>query len=250
MKREGSVDWIVESPTKKVVVLTGAGISAESGIRTFREVNGLWRDYRIEEVASPVAFDRDPKMVWEFYLIRREQALLCRPNRAHEALAELERWVTSGGGSFMLVTQNVDGLHLRAGSRNLIEMHGSLMFSRCTVCRKVFRDETVYETYPPYHNCPETGMLRPHIVWFGESLFPGHMERIESAIQQCDIFLVVGTSGVVYPAAGLVDYAQRLGKPTVCVNKDCPANVGSFDTFLQGRAGDILPDRLFPDRRK
>jgi len=241
--------WIVDSPKKKVVVMTGAGISAESGIQTFRGANGLWENHRIEEVASPIAFRRDPVLVWNFYLQRRKQALSCQPNAGHLAVSELEGWLTAGGGDFLLVTQNVDGLHTRAGSVNVVEMHGSLMHTRCTACGEVFRDESTDMELPPHHNCPQNGLLRPHIVWFGESLFPGDMEKIESAIETCDIFIVIGTSGTVYPAAGLVNYANSLGKRTVCVNKDTPANVSLFDIFIQGEAGTELPGRLFPEKK-
>lgn len=240
------MDWIVDRPDRSVVVMTGAGISAESGIQTFRGAGGLWRNYRIEEVASPVAFGRDPKLVWEFYLMRRKQALSCEPNPAHFAIAALEDWLESGGGSFFLVTQNVDGLHLRAGSRNMVEMHGSLLFSRCTACHQVFRDETVYEDYPPHHDCPAGGILRPHIVWFGESLFPGDLERIETELNRCELFIVAGTSGVVYPAAGLAAHARAMGKEVVCVNLEPPANVDLFDRYVEGKAGEMLPHILFP----
>ncbi len=242
------MNWIVDNPKMNVVVMTGAGISAESGIQTFRGTNGLWGNHRIEEVASPIAFRRDPVMVWNFYLQRRKQALTCRPNTGHLAVAELEKWIRSAGGSFLLVTQNVDGLHSRAGSRNVIEMHGSLMMTRCTACGEVFQDESTDMELPPRHDCPDKGLLRPHIVWFGESLFPGDMERIESAIEMCDMFIVIGTSGIVYPAAGLVNFANRLGKRTVCVNKDAPANIDLFDRFIEGEAGSELPKRLFPEK--
>ncbi|PJB79629.1 MAG: NAD-dependent protein deacylase [Acidobacteria bacterium CG_4_9_14_3_um_filter_49_7] len=188
-------------------------------------------------------------MVWNFYLQRRKQALASRPNAGHLAVSELESWVTAGGGDFLLVTQNVDGLHKRAGSRNVIEMHGSLVFSRCTACREIFPDECTDMELPPHHDCPQKGLLRPHIVWFGESLFPGDMENIESAIRSCDVFIVIGTSGTVYPAAGLVHYANSLGIRTVCVNKDAPANLDLFDIFIQGEAGTELPRRLFPGKK-
>lgn len=237
---------IINRQDMRVAVMTGAGISAESGIQTFRGANGLWRTHRIEEVASPVAFRNDPQLVWEFYLIRRKQALACEPNPAHRALAALEKWLAAGGGSLDLVTQNVDGLHLRAGSTDVVEMHGSLLYSRCTACGEVFRDETVYEDYPPFHDCAAVGMLRPHIVWFGEALFDGDLDRIERSLAGCDLFLVVGTSGVIYPAAGLVGHARALGKETVCVNLEPPANADLFDRYLEGKAGDVLGSYLFP----
>jgi len=130
----------------------------------------------------------------------------------------------------------------------VIEMHGSLMMTRCTACGEVFQDESTDMELPPRHDCPDKGLLRPHIVWFGESLFPGDMERIESAIEMCDMFIVIGTSGIVYPAAGLVNFANRLGKRTVCVNKDAPANIDLFDRFIEGEAGSELPKRLFPEK--
>ncbi|NOZ13070.1 MAG: NAD-dependent deacylase [Acidobacteria bacterium] len=244
------MNWIVEKPKQRIVVMTGAGISAESGIQTFRGANGLWENHRIEEVASPAAFSRDPVLVWNFYLQRRRQALSCRPNAGHLAVAELEKWIVSAGGDFLLVTQNVDGLHSRAGSGNVIEMHGSLMTSRCTACGQIFPDKRTDLELPPRHNCPEKGLLRPHIVWFGESLFPGDMERIECAIEKCDMFIVIGTSGIVYPAAGLVNFANSLEKRTVCVNKEAPANVELFDTFIRGEAGKELPQRLFPRKNR
>lgn len=237
---------IVNRQDMRVAVMTGAGISAESGIQTFRGANGLWRNHRIEEVASPVAFRHDPKLVWEFYLLRRKQALACEPNPAHHALVALENWLAAGGGTLDLVTQNVDGLHLRAGSTDIVEMHGSLLYSRCTACGEVFRDETVYEDYPPFHDCAARGMLRPHIVWFGEALFDGDLDRIERSLAGCDLFLVVGTSGVVYPAAGLVGHARALGKETVCVNLEPPANADLFDRYLEGKAGEVLSEHLFP----
>lgn len=237
------MEKIVKNLKSNIVVMTGAGISAESGIKTFRDADGLWRNYRIEEVASPIAFKRDPKLVWEFYLMRRKQALECKPNRGHLAIAELEKRVKENGGNFLLITQNVDGLHKRAGSENIIEIHGNLIYSRCTKCGEVFEDRTIYKELPPYHHCG--GMLRPHIVWFGEYLNPEHLEASEKALANCDIFIVIGTSGVVYPAAGFVHIAKGYGKKTVCVNKDKPANIDYFDEFYQGKAGELLPEILF-----
>lgn len=225
--------------------MTGAGISAESGIKTFRDSNGLWENHSIEEVASPYGFKADPETVWRFYKARRKQALECEPNAGHIAIAKLEEKILEKGGDFLLVTQNVDGLHLRAGSKNIIEIHGSLLFSRCTKCQKVFRDEEIYEKLPPFHNCEQKGMLRPHIVWFGEALFPGDIEKIERQIVNCDLFISIGTSGVVYPAAGLASFAKSLGKTTVCVNKEPPANLEVFDKFHEGEAGKTLPEILY-----
>ncbi len=239
------MEKIVKDFKKSIVILTGAGISAESGIKTFRDSNGLWENHSIEEVASPYGFAKNPVTVWRFYTIRRKQALECKPNPGHIAIAKLEEKIVQNGGNFLLITQNVDGLHLRAGSKNTVEIHGSLLFSRCTKCNKVFRDEEIYKDLPPYHNCNEKGMLRPHIVWFGESLFPGDMEKIERQIINCDLFISIGTSGVVYPAAGLASFAKSLGKETVCVNKEEPANIDVFDKFFKGEAGKLLPEILF-----
>jgi NAD-dependent deacetylase len=239
------LEKIVKDFKKSIVLLTGAGISAESGIQTFRDSNGLWENHSIEEVASPVGFATDPVTVWRFYTARRKQALECKPNAGHIAIAQLEKKILQNGGEFLLVTQNVDGLHFRAGSKNIVEIHGSLLFSRCTKCNNIFKDEKIYRNLPPYHNCSEKGMLRPHIVWFGESLFPGDMEKIEKQIAKCDLFISIGTSGVVYPAAGLAAFAKSLGKETICVNKDIPANIDVFNSFCQGEAGKLLPDILF-----
>ncbi len=239
------MEKIVKNLKSYVVVMTGAGISAESGIKTFRDADGLWKNYRIEEVASPIAFARDPELVWEFYLMRRKQALECKPNNGHIALTNLEKAVKQNGGKFLLITQNVDGLHKRAGSENVIEIHGNLIYSRCAKCGEIFEDRNIYQEIPPYHNCKEKGMLRPHIVWFGESLNPEHLEITTNALSECDIFIVIGTSGVVYPAAGFVSIAKKFGKKTVCVNKEEPDNIGYFDEFYKGKAGELLPEILF-----
>lgn len=191
---------------KSIVILTGAGISAESGIRTFRDANGLWQNYRIEEVASPEAFARNPELVHDFYNQRRRQLQEpnIQPNGAHHALARLEaEWE----GDFLLVTQNVDDLHERAGSRKLLQMHGSLIRALCLSCDERFewrKDMSTNEVCP---KCRTTGKLRPDIVWFGE--MPYHMEVILEALNSCDLFISIGTSGVVYPAAGFAREAWK-----------------------------------------
>ncbi len=228
------------SKTDRLFVLTGAGISAESGIPTFRDANGLWQGWRIEEVASPEAWARDPKLVWKFYSLRRSGAVSCRPNPAHVALAEVERKM---GDRFFLCTQNVDNLHEQAGSRRLVHMHGELFKSRCDACsRPPFEDEKTYVT-PAVCQCG--GHIRPHIVWFGE--VPFEMERIMQEIDDCTVMAVVGTSGVVHPAASFVHWARQKylsGGPvvrTVYIGPEEPANRAAFDQCFFGRAGEILP---------
>nr|WP_320133886.1 Sir2 family NAD+-dependent deacetylase [uncultured Holophaga sp.] len=182
-----------------LVILTGAGISAESGLRTFRASDGLWEEHRVEDVATPEGFERDPGLVQRFYNDRRRQLREVTPNAAHEALAELERhWQ----GDFLLVTQNVDDLHDRAGNRKLLHMHGELYKVRCQRCRGVFHWEQDLHPVAACPSCGSLGEMRPHIVWFGE--MPLHMERIGEALSTCDLFMAIGTSGNVYPAAGFV----------------------------------------------
>jgi len=218
-----------------LVVMTGAGISAESGVRTFRENGGLWEQHRVEEVATPEAFDADPRMVWAFYNLRRAQLGTVGPNPAHKALARLEAAMPDG--QFTLVTQNVDDLHRRAGSRHIIQMHGELAKVRCTGCGTI--TETL-DDLGPLPRCADCGaLLRPHIVWFGE--VPMCMDAIAAAIRACTLFLVVGTSGVIYPAAGMLAQAKLNDATTVGVNLDPPDNVDYIDHFFQGKAGELLP---------
>jgi len=179
-----------------IVVLTGAGISAESGLRTFRDAGGLWENHRVEEVATPEAFQRDPALVQGFYNQRRAQLGSVRPNAAHEALVRLE---THWPGEVLVVTQNVDDLHDRAGSRNLIHMHGELLKVRCERCGQVSPWVGDVTGATPCPGCGRTGSLRPHIVWFGE--MPLEMPRIQEALERCGLFLAVGTSGNVYPSS-------------------------------------------------
>ncbi len=196
---------------KKIVVLTGAGISAESGIQTFRAADGLWENHRVEDVASPEGFKRNPGLVQRFYNERRRKLLEpgISPNDGHLALARLEREFK---GDFLLVTQNIDDLHERAGSKNLIHMHGELFKVRCLDSEKIF---VWKEDITPASACPccgKSGVLRPHIVWFGE--MPLFMDRISAALEECDLFLSIGTSGNVYPAAGFVRIAAEAGART------------------------------------
>ncbi len=225
-----------------IVILTGAGISAESGIRTFRAADGLWEDHRIEDVATPEAFDRDPELVHRFYNQRREQLLLpdIRPNAAHEALARLER---AFSGQFLLVTQNIDNLHERAGSRNLIHMHGELLNLRCTASGQVFPNHRPVGPDARCGCCHQTGTLRPDIVWFGE--MPMQMELIYDALERCDLFISVGTSGHVYPAAGFVEVANSVGAETVEINLEPSKKQSAFDRHIYGPASREVP--LFVD---
>jgi NAD-dependent deacetylase len=236
-------------PDSRLLVLTGAGVSAESGIPTFRDANGLWENHPVEKVASPEGFEEDPVLVWRFYSERRARARECAPNPGHLALARAEARL---GDRFLLVTQNVDGLHPRAGSRRLVEIHGNLFQTKCSTCsREPFDDEAAYEgRLPSCEICERTGrrsLLRPNIVWFGEMLDPGHLARVEAFLQAARgplVYLAVGTSGVVYPAAGLVSAARAHGARTWLVNADPPDNVHAFDEFVQGPSGRILPELL------
>lgn len=228
------------SRARSVAVLTGAGVSADSGVPTFRGQDGLWRDFRAEELATPQAFEKDPKLVWEWYGWRRQVLAEKAPNAAHQVIAGLEGRITD----FWLVTQNVDGLHEAAGSRKLSELHGNIWKVRCTICGKVSEDKRV--PLPALPRCkPCNGLLRPHIVWFGESLDQAVMDRAAKACSACEVLLVVGTSGMVFPAAALIPLARSKGAFVVSVNVD-PAAASGADAFLQGRASEILPKLLAP----
>ena len=227
----------------RLLVLTGAGVSAESGLATFRGINGLWENHPVEEVASPGGFQRDPARVWRFYSQRRRAALAVKPNPGHEALAAWERRL---GERFLLATQNVDGLHRLAGSGRVVELHGHLFTSRCAACsREPFEDRTAYPAgeVPRCERC--SGALRPHIVWFGEALDGSDLARIEDFIEQGRggrlVFLAAGTSGAVYPAAGLVGLARAAGAECWLVNADPADNGHAFHHFVQGKSGEVLP---------
>ncbi|HNT52436.1 MAG TPA: NAD-dependent deacylase [Candidatus Syntrophosphaera sp.] len=232
-------------PETRLLVLTGAGVSAESGIRTFRDHGGLWDNHRVEDVATPEAFARDPLLVWNFYKERWRKTLAARPNAAHLALVALEQRLQD---NFHLITQNVDNLHREAGSRRLLEMHGSLHSCFCTGCdaRYALADIDLEQDLPLCPSCDEP--LRPDVVWFGE--IPYHLEQIDHLLKNCDVFLLVGTSGAVYPAAGFVMTAKYLGAHTMAVNLEPPGNSQFVDEFHPGKAGEILPRLLrewFPD---
>jgi NAD-dependent deacetylase len=222
-----------------IVMLTGAGISAESGLPTFRGSDGLWLGWRLEDVATPEAFARNPDVVQRFYDLRRRQLLTpeIAPNAAHRALAKLEqRWP----GSVRIVTQNIDDLHERAGSKNLIHMHGELLKARCTACAAVspWRDDLAAA-----QRCPACGgadVLRPHVVWFGE--MPLELDAIDEALAACDLFIAIGTSGQVYPAAGFVEEVRRHGRAhTVALNLEPSAVDSLFAERRRGPASEVVP---------
>ena len=226
----------------RIVILTGAGISAESGIRTFRASDGLWEDHRIEDVATPDAFVRNPGLVQRFYNERRARLRdpLIRPNAAHLALARLER---DYPGEVLVVTQNVDDLHERAGTRQLIHMHGELLSMRCTRSGRHFRIDGDITEELHCACCNRSGTLRPDIVWFGE--MPLAMERITAALEICTLFLGIGTSGNVYPAAGFVQLARAAGAHTVEINLEPGATSTAFHEHRYGPAGTVVPRKCF-----
>ncbi len=228
------------SPQDRVFVLTGAGVSAESGLPTFRGADGLWRGHRVKEVATPQAFHSNPEMVWQFYSERRKRHANVAPNSAHRALAALERVL---GERFFLCTQNVDSLHEQAGSHRIIHMHGRLMQTRCSreACHSApFDDERLYLSRAEIPTCPECGaMLRPHICWFGE--VPFSMDRIFEQLRMCTVLLTVGTSGVVEPAASFVRMARINRARAVYIGPEEPANSKFFDEVVLGKAGEVLP---------
>lgn len=222
-----------------IVILTGAGISAESGIKTFRASDGLWENHRIEDVASPEGFDRDPKLVQAFYNARRSQLLSpeIQENAAHQALAKLERQFKGG---VTLVTQNIDDLHERAGSQNVLHMHGEILKKRCSITGEVTDCQAELYIAERCVCCGQAGNLRPHIVWFGE--MPFYMDEIHAALSQCDLFVAIGTSGNVYPAAGFVELASRFGAETLEINLEKSNVANVFDSGQYGLATKCVPE--------
>lgn len=247
---EHQVEEVVEflAAAGRVAVLTGAGISAESGVPTFRGKDGLWKQYKAETLATPEAFERDPKLVWEWYDWRRGLIAPVEPNAGHRVIAGWE----SLFGEMAVITQNVDGLHAKAGSRNVVELHGNIWKLRCT------REGTVEEVrdnplphIPPV--CPNCGsFFRPHIVWFGESLDPVVLERAYDLSESCQVMFVIGTSAVVHPAASLPYAAARAGAKIVEVNLEPTPLTPHANYFFPGKAGEILPvlDRQLRERTK
>jgi len=224
------------SEINNIVILTGAGVSAESGVPTFRGPDGLWEGHRVEDVATPEAFAADPVLVQQFYDERRANLNTVHPNAAHKALASLDK---AWPGDLLLVTQNVDDLHDRAGSQRLLHMHGELKSAWCRACDARAPWMQDLGDHPPCPQCREQGQLRPDIVWFGE--MPYEMERIELALAQCDLFVSIGTSGAVYPAAGFVQSARHYGAHTLEMNLDPSEGSIFFHESRMGRAGDLVP---------
>ncbi len=226
--------WLTES--KRITVLTGAGVSAESGVPTFRGKDGLWQGYRAADLATPQAFARDPKLVWDFYNWRRQLLAPLQPNPAHQALVRLEAKVPY----FSLITQNIDDLHRRAGSQNLTELHGNIWMVRCTRCHMVNRNEEV--PLPELPACEDCGgLLRPHVVWFGEQLELAILENAIIESRSCDTMLVIGTSALVQPAASLALYAKAEDARVVEINLEPTPYSRQLDLALQGKAGVLLP---------
>ncbi len=224
---------------RAITVLTGAGISADSGVPTFRGPDGLWRTYRAEDLATPEAFARDPKLVWEWYNWRRELLATKRPNPAHEALVELERRVER----FWLITQNVDGLHRTAGATKLSEIHGNIWTVRCTACKRLAENRDVPIAIPPL--CSACGgLLRPHIVWFGEALEEAVVDRCMETLSRSELLLVIGTSGVVYPAASFAPIAKAAGAFVTEINLEPTPHSDLVDLSIRGRASEIIPRLL------
>jgi NAD-dependent deacetylase len=225
----------------RVVALTGAGISAESGVATFRGTGGLWEGYRIDEVATPTAFARDPELVWRFYNLRRATMRSIEPNPGHRALAALEDRL--GSDRFTLVTQNIDGLHLAAGSRHVLEVHGRLSRVKCTVCDHVA--DRPDEDLPALPRCPECNeLIRPDVVWFEEMLPQDVWREACQQTARCRAFLVVGTSAIVYPAAGLIQMARAAGACVLEFNLEATQASHLADVCLHGPSGQLLPELL------
>lgn len=220
----------------RIVILTGAGLSAESGLGTFRDKDGLWTKYDLSKVATPEGFARDPALVHEFYNMRRRGLLKAAPNTAHHALARLEREHT---GAVTVVTQNIDNLHEAAGSKRLIHMHGELLKSLCARCGAKQPWQEDLSTDLACSACSEAGGLRPDVVWFGE--MPYHMEEIEYLLAKADLFVSIGTSGTVYPAAGFVQAARTFGARTLELNLEASEGARLFDEAITGPATDIVP---------
>jgi NAD-dependent deacetylase len=219
-----------------IVILTGAGVSAESGLATFRGPDGLWEGHRVEDVCTPEAFLRDPSLVHAFYDARRAKLADVQPNAAHLALARLDReWP----GELLLVTQNVDDLHERAGSTRLVHMHGELAKGWCLRCNERFAWAGDMGEGAKCPACATAGMVRPDIVWFGE--MPYEMEQVDQALRSCDLFVSIGTSGAVYPAAGFVQTARHCGAETLEMNLEPSLGSFLFDESRTGRAGELVP---------
>jgi NAD-dependent deacetylase len=230
------------APLHHVLVLTGAGISADSGVRTFRDADGLWEGHDVADVATPEGWQRDPRLVWRFYQERRAQLGTVEPNAAHHALAAFADALAEGGHGFLLVTQNVDDLHERAGS-DVLHMHGELRCLRCERCETVVEDRLHHDPgrFVPCEACGHA-RVRPHIVWFGE--VPFHLADIERALRRCTHFVAIGTSGKVWPAAGMLQQARAAGAATWVQSLDPPDNLAAVDRYHRGRAAVVVPALL------
>ncbi|MBX3381035.1 MAG: NAD-dependent deacylase [Phycisphaeraceae bacterium] len=251
---------------RSVVAITGAGISAESGLRTFRggtaasasdlpkDMQTLWAEFDPQTLATPEAFEADPARVSRWYDWRRLCCLAAEPNPGHLALAAIERSVTSAGGRFTLLTQNVDRLHHRAGSSNVVELHGNIIQWRCTSTHRVVDlSAEPFPSFPPPSPFMSGALLRPHVVWFGEMLPPEALEAAADAVQSCDLFLSIGTSAVVYPAAGFLHAARQNNAFTIEINAEPTAASRVVDVCIQGKSGEVLPalaGRAFADLAK
>jgi NAD-dependent deacetylase len=221
---------------RNIVILTGAGVSAESGLATFRGPDGLWEGHHVEDVCTPEAFTRDPELVHAFYDARRAKLGTVEPNAAHLALARLD---SEWPGELLLITQNVDDLHERASSKRLLHMHGELMSGWCLSCDQRFAWTGPMGFAAECPNCGTSGMVRPDIVWFGE--MPYEMQRIDDALRRCDLFVSIGTSGAVYPAAGFVQTARYCGARTLEMNLEPSLGSYMFEESRTGRAGELVP---------
>jgi len=251
---------------KNIVILTGAGVSAESGVPTFRGDGGFWRKYQAQQLATLQAFNKNPSLVWEFYHYRRELVLTKTPNQAHVAIAECEKRLKAEGKSVVVITQNIDELHRRAGTENIIELHGSLFKTKCLSCKTVepnmnspicpalkdkgTPDPNTTEAGIPVGDLPRctqpgcSGLLRPFVVWFGESLNPDDLARADEELNKCDLCLVVGTSSVVYPAAMFAPQVASRGTPVAEFNVEPTPATDSFNFHFEGPCGTTLPEAL------
>ncbi|XP_059143435.1 NAD-dependent protein deacylase sirtuin-5, mitochondrial-like isoform X2 [Physella acuta] len=258
----------VFSKAKHIVVLTGAGVSAESGVPTFRGAGGFWRKWQAQDLATPQAFKSNPSLVWEFYHYRREVMASKKPNPAHIAIAECEKRLKEQGRKVVVITQNIDELHKTAGSENILELHGNLFTTRCTKCNDVKKNHdspicpALAGKGEPNPECQDAkipvdklpmckkdnckGLLRPHVVWFGEGLDPDVLDQAHQELGACDLCLVVGTSSVVYPAAMFAPEVASRGVPVAEFNIETTPATNSFGFMFQGPAGQLLPTALAP----